>query len=102
MFRIAAFVIPALLALVPFGVSSPIDGTYGKKNDLSTQPWRVTRTFQGGERAAVFALGDRADEELIGVHIKVFDAKGKLVAEDSGSSKLVGDFAGVAMNGRKV
>jgi len=91
-----AMAVFAIVTLVPFGVGSPVDGTYGKKNEISSQPWRMTRTFQGGERASVFALGDRSEDEMIGkIHVKVFDSKGTLVAEDQGNSNLVGDFAGV-------
>jgi hypothetical protein len=97
MYRYAALAALAILTLVPFGVSSPTDGTYGKKSEVGSQPWRMTRTFQGGERAAVVALGDRAEDEIIGaIQIKVFDAKGTLVVEDTGASKTAGDFAGVA------
>jgi hypothetical protein len=86
----------ATITLVPLGLSSPIDGTYGKKNKVTEQPWRTTRTFQAGERASVFALGNRADDEVVGkLHIKVLDAKGNLIAEDQGNSNVVGDFAGV-------
>jgi len=94
--RNAVLAVLAFISLVPFGVSSPIDGTYGEKNDIGSQPWRTTRTFRGGERASVLALGARPDEEFVGkLHIKVFDAKGNLVAEDSGNSNLAGDFVGV-------
>ena len=56
--RYVAMAVLAVVSFVPFGISSPIDGTYGKKNEISSQPWRTKRTFQGGERATAFALGD--------------------------------------------
>jgi hypothetical protein len=97
MHRYVAIAFLAVLSLVPFGASAPVGGTYSERNEIISEPWRTTRIFQGGERASVFALGDRPDEEFIGkLHVKVFDAKGNLVAEDAGSNSLVGDFVGVS------
>jgi hypothetical protein len=95
--RCAVIAVLAMSTLVPFGAGSPINGTYSDKNEILSQPWQTTRTFQGGERASVIALGNRADNELIGkISIKILDAKGNLVVEDNGSNNLTGDFVGVA------
>jgi hypothetical protein len=86
-----------MITLVPFGVSSPTDGTYSDRNKIDSEPWRTTRTFVGGERACVVVFGDRGEEDVVSkVHIKVFDAARQLVVEDAGNSNLAGDFGGVA------
>ena len=93
----AALAFLAMLAVVPFGVGSPINGSYGDRNEIDAEPWRSTRTFHGGERACVLACGNRGnDGEIIShLHIKILDAAGNVVAEDNGAKGTAGDFVGV-------
>ena len=92
--RVIPLVVLSLLALVPFGNSSPSDGSSATRPEVGSAPWTTTRNFRGGERACVFAFGDH--KPVVNLHLLVYEVKsGSLVAEDKANNSLVGDYVGV-------
>ena len=91
--HVVPLVLLSLLALVPVGVSSPVDGSSTSKHDVGPSPWTTTRSFRGGERATVLAFSLK-HEPVVNLHLLIYDAKGNLVAEDKASNNLVGDYVG--------
>jgi hypothetical protein len=75
-------------------VSSPTSGSWQKYEKIDSKAWSQKRTFRGGERAAVLAIGDHEDADLR-VQIAVYDANGVLIAEDKGDGELAGDYVGL-------
>lgn len=91
---VIGIVLLSLPALVPFGQSSPIDGSYSNsKIKVGSEPWKMTKTFRGGERASVLAYG--GNQPMVNLHLAVYDAKDNLIAEDKGNNELVGNYVGV-------
>lgn len=91
----AALVILGCMIVCVNAVSAPEGGSWQSRVEIESKGlWKKTRTFRGGERAAVLAIGNH-EEPGVQVHVAVFDAKGVLVAEDKGESELAGDFVGV-------
>jgi hypothetical protein len=84
MVRILVAVFVLALLLTPFGNSSPLTGSFVEKPTVGPEPWSITKTFKGGERAGVLAVGGRA-KDSIQIQLAVYDAKGALVVEDKGS-----------------
>lgn len=73
--------------------SAPINGSMSAEPKIGAEPWSQMIGFRGGERAAVLAIADHLapDDKL---HVAVYDTKGKLIAENTGSDSS-GNFAGV-------
>jgi hypothetical protein len=90
----AALMIMCCAMLCVRAVSSPTSGSWQSREEIGGKIWSTTRTFRGGERAAVLAIGDH-EEPDVRVQIAVFDAKGVLIAEDKGDSELAGDYVGL-------
>ena len=91
---IIGLVVLGLFAIVPFGQSSPIDGSYSNsKIKVGSEAYKITKTFRGGERASVLAYG--GNQPMVNLHLTVYDAKDNLIAEDKGTSELVGNYVGV-------
>ncbi len=73
----------ALITLTSIGYADPIGGEETRRDTVSAQGVRVwTRDYQGGEYADVSALADGNDAGC-DIDIKVYDASGRLVAEDT-------------------
>ncbi len=90
----AALLIVCGTILCVKAVSSPTSGSWQNYEKIGSKAWSQTRTFRGGERAAVLAIGDHEDSE-VRVQIAVYDANGTLIAEDKGESELAGDYVGL-------
>lgn len=90
----AALMILACTILCVSAVSAPIGGSWQAHKKIEPKEvWSQSRTFRGGERAAVLAIGDH-DEPGVHLHVAVFDAKGGLIAEDKGT-ELASDYVGL-------
>ena len=90
--RILALAFFCSMALAPFGVSSPIDGSFSDGEPLSPgKAYQRTKIFRAGERACVLAIGD-TKTAVVNLEVYVFDQKGNLVASDKGGETLAGDF----------
>ncbi|MSU80762.1 MAG: hypothetical protein EXS16_22080 [Gemmataceae bacterium] len=96
MIRLAILVCVGLVAFVPFGVGSPVDGGLAGKQDIGPgQSYRVSRSFRAGERAAVLALvqSSRVDSAAVNLSITVYDKKSTVVAQDKAVGNGQHDFA---------
>jgi hypothetical protein len=74
-----------ILALVPPGRGGPVDGTsWSTQRVPGGDPGTLqfSKAFVAGQRACVIVIGDH--KPVVDVEIKVYDAKGKVVAEDRG------------------
>jgi hypothetical protein len=74
--------------------SAPINGSWSDRVEIESKVWSQTRTFRGGERAAVLAIGDH-EEHGAKLQVAVFDAKGALIAADKGEGELASDYVGL-------
>lgn len=93
--RILILAFVCSLALTPIGVSSPIDGAWSNRVDITaSDTWKTTRVFRAGERAGIMVIGDH-QKEIPNLEVSVYDKKGNLIVEDKGVGVLVGDFAAV-------
>ena len=93
--RILALTFMISLAFVPIGNGSPTDGSWGESVGIPTSPaWETTKSFRGGERACVLAIGDH-QQEIPNLHVAIYDKNNQLVAEDKGENTLVGDYVAV-------
>ena len=95
MFRLAILVVVGMVAFVPFGAGSPVDGSLANKQEIGPgQSYRLTKSFRAGERAAVLALiqATRADVSSVNLGIVVYDKNGTVVAEDKAVGNAQYDF----------
>ena len=90
--RILALVVLSALISASLGVGSPIGGAWAKYVDVP-DVWTDTKTFRGGERATVMAVGENSPGASL--TLAVYDPKGKLVAEDKGKEQPAGDVVAV-------
>ncbi len=87
-----------LLSLVPFSRGGPVDGTSWEQKQVprgsakEAGSLRFSKTFVAGQRACVIVIGDH--KPVVDVEVKVYDAKGRLVAEDRGQDPAK-DFVAV-------
>lgn len=80
----------ALLAVVPFGRSAPLDGPEWTRQRIAQGgTLELVRAFAGGQRATVIAIGDH--RPVVNLTITVYDARDNVVARDEGSGPA-GDF----------
>ena len=86
--RIFIPVVLFFLASAPL-LGSPVTGAWAQYENL-LDAWTETKRFRGGERAVVSAVGDKTPGA--GLRLRVFDAKGTLVAEDKGKEQPAGDM----------
>ncbi len=103
--RLLLLSVLAIAALVSRGTSAPINGPewFKKRVEKASpdpqggklQPSSIAfnRTFKGGERASIVAVGDH--EPIVPVGIRILDKNGDLVAQDLGAGEKTADFAGV-------
>lgn len=81
------------LVLAPIGISSPMDGSWGERKEVTpSDVVKISKTYRGGERACVMVVAGQ--QNAANLHLKVFDEKGALVAEDKNNSRLAGNFLG--------
>lgn len=92
--RFVCLTVLILVALTPVGITSPTDGVSGKHVELAPATVKVfTKTFRGGERACVLAVGGQAGAAT-NLQIEVRDQNNVRVGIDEGSG-LVGDCVAV-------
>ena len=92
----------AVLAVGPAGHAGPVDGPRGFYEQVpagsilggerSPGVYSVVKTFRGGERAAVHAIGDH--QPVVDLTVNVYDKDNRLVATDTGRG-AVGDLVAV-------
>ena len=92
--RILILVFLVSLALAPIGIGSPTDGSWADRKAVpAADVLKISKSFRGGERACVLALGGQ--KEVANLRLEIYDPNGILVAEDKGNNSLTGDFVAV-------
>ncbi len=102
--RLLLLSVLAMSALVSSGTTAPVNGpewfrkrvekaTSNEQGETRPNKLVFTKTFKGGERASVVAIGDH--QPIVPVGIQVRDKEGALVAQDIGSGAKTADFAAV-------
>jgi len=82
-----------LLLVASHGAGGPINGGFFQIKELGSEPLKLSQRFRGGERAAVLVRGQKP--AAVKLHVKVFDSKDQLVAEDIGKDPPVAGMVAV-------
>ncbi len=97
MARFTLLVLAGLLAFVPFGSGSPLDGGVSNEVEIGGErTFTIKKSFRANERAAVLALVQSQVEDTSKVNLSIgIYQKGTLIAEDKAAESSRFEFAAV-------